>query len=389
MFCSSCGTQLVDDAVFCQECGVPVIDQAAANTVVIPPYSAAGTTGEAAAAARKGARLAEMGLGAKILVAAACVIVAAGIVTGAIFVLNAWGAPSAPNGPTWEDLDRAVAENASLKKKLAADAPEVIEDDSPPLEPIAPGFARPPDDSSKPAAKKPEAAYPALQDSYPQPDIDIRESIVPEAEAAAAPVLPLDPQIQDIPLNPYNTQRVLVWETEYGWVLEFEEWLDGEWAGKLKTTAYVGRNGISSDTREGDHKTPAGTYNILFCYGITAPRTNLRFKRIGSGDVFVDDSDSPYYNTIISASIIGTGTSHEKIYNRFSSGLYTTCVFFDFNGDGETAYTAISGRGSVRTLRGKTKNLQNTLGDIDITGDDMATLLALLDSSKHPIIIIG
>ena len=187
---------------------------------------------------------------------------------------------------------------------------------------------------------------------------------------------------------PYNSQRILVKDGVYGWTLELEEWVSGRWTTKFQSPARVGKNGTSENTREGDHKTPAGTFNVLFCYGISQPDTNLKFKRIRRDDVFVDDTKSPYYNTIVDNSLISSGTSHEKIYNHFSDGKYNICIFFDFNGDGETANSSTSGHGSVRILRGKTGTLQNTLGDIDISSRNMTTLLSYLDSAKHPIIII-
>jgi len=187
---------------------------------------------------------------------------------------------------------------------------------------------------------------------------------------------------------PYNSQRIQLKRSGSVWTLEFEEWENNGWKTKLQVPAKVGRNGTSVSTREGDRKTPAGTHNVLFCFGTVRPETKLIFKRIARNDVFVDDASSPYYNTIVDNSQISAGTSHEKIYNQFTNGSYNTCVFFDFNGDGETAYSAVSGRGSVRTLRGKTGTLQGTLGDIDISSENMLTLLAYLDSAKHPVIII-
>jgi L,D-peptidoglycan transpeptidase YkuD (ErfK/YbiS/YcfS/YnhG family) len=115
----------------------------------------------------------------------------------------------------------------------------------------------------------------------------------------------------------------------------------------------------------------------------------LKFRAIQSGDIFIDDSNSPYYNTIQNSSYIDAGVSRENTYKQFSDGRYSTNIFFDYNGDGETAYSATPYMGSVYTICGYNGTLKPTAGCIDISTSDMAELLSLLDSSKHPTISIS
>jgi L,D-peptidoglycan transpeptidase YkuD (ErfK/YbiS/YcfS/YnhG family) len=171
--------------------------------------------------------------------------------------------------------------------------------------------------------------------------------------------------------------------------LTLYEWSAGEWRSLYETGARVGANGVGDDYGEGKKITPKGTYNILFCYGISAPETNLRFRPLQSDSVFVDDSSSGYYNTIVSSSLIPATVSRENTYSQFSGRTYSTNLFFDYNGDGETFGTATPYKGSVYTVCGYVGTLKATAGCIDISSTDMAQLLRLLDSDKRPVIIIS
>lgn len=62
---------------------------------------------------------------------------------------------------------------------------------------------------------------------------------------------------------------------------------------------HVGRNGVSWTKREGDLRTPAGTFPLRGGFGVNG-NPGLRtgsWLRVDSGDVWVDDSRSSLYNT--------------------------------------------------------------------------------------------
>ena len=67
----------------------------------------------------------------------------------------------------------------------------------------------------------------------------------------------------------------------------------GPWA------ARVGRSGLSTNRREGDGTTPIGTFPIgRVMYGVAPnPGVHFRYRRIVCGDYWVEDPQSPHYNT--------------------------------------------------------------------------------------------
>ena len=385
LFCTTCGAKLDDGAMFCQTCGAPQNNTDNEPVTATAPVSAPDRdhlhvhvhTHEPASGfpAQKSKKPKIDNDMMKIMIPIVSSVAVIAIVFG---ILGITGNLSfSRNNQNYANrstssYDRNTDENSlSGRSTQSAEIKQPQVDDS--FQQQGTGQQPMQDAASNPASQGNDASQ----------KMSINDTVAPET---AAPAQPLSPQTTDAP---YNSQRVLVWNSRNGWMLEFEQWEGGKWVQKMQTAAFIGKNGTSANTREGDHKTPEGTFNILFCYGVTEINTNLRFRKISRCDVFVDDADSAYYNTIVDSAYISAGTSHEKTYNQFSSGQYTTCIFFDFNGDGEGAYTSTGGRGSVRTLRGRTGKLQETLGDIDIASGDMATLLAYLDSAKHPIIIIG
>jgi L,D-peptidoglycan transpeptidase YkuD (ErfK/YbiS/YcfS/YnhG family) len=64
-------------------------------------------------------------------------------------------------------------------------------------------------------------------------------------------------------------------------------------------TARVGRNGVRRNKREGDGSTPAGTFAIgTRMYGNSAsPGVSFPYVRLRCGEWWVEDSQSPAYNT--------------------------------------------------------------------------------------------
>jgi L,D-peptidoglycan transpeptidase YkuD (ErfK/YbiS/YcfS/YnhG family) len=76
--------------------------------------------------------------------------------------------------------------------------------------------------------------------------------------------------------------------------------VDGCWAPQGGPyTARVGRNGVRKNKHEGDGSTPAGTFPIgRTMYGNSpSPDVSYRYVRLRCGDWWVEDSNSPAYNT--------------------------------------------------------------------------------------------
>lgn len=96
--------------------------------------------------------------------------------------------------------------------------------------------------------------------------------------------------------------------TSSGWVRRFGPW-----------TARVGRNGFAPDgqKREGDGRTPSGTYGFSFFFGIDAnPGVSFAYRPItSSAIVWDDDPGSPNYNEWIDTRVGAAGVRPEPMYN--------------------------------------------------------------------------
>lgn len=71
------------------------------------------------------------------------------------------------------------------------------------------------------------------------------------------------------------------------------------WTLVIKTDAFVGRDGITSNKHESDYKTPIGDFEVLNAFGIKHnPNTALPYIDI-TDTIFACDDNSQYYNQII------------------------------------------------------------------------------------------
>lgn len=74
----------------------------------------------------------------------------------------------------------------------------------------------------------------------------------------------------------------------------------GAWTLSWTEAGIVGRNGITQEKREGDGKTPAGTYRFTMPFGLEEdPGAVLPYHRIARGDFWVDDPQSAHYNRLV------------------------------------------------------------------------------------------
>ncbi len=82
-------------------------------------------------------------------------------------------------------------------------------------------------------------------------------------------------------------------------------------------SGHVGRNGVSSAKREGDLRTPAGTFALRGGFGAYGnPGLRLGWFRTDANDVWVDDPTSSLYNTHQRKPVNGRWSSAENLLNR-------------------------------------------------------------------------
>ena len=147
-------------------------------------------------------------------------------------------------------------------------------------------------------------------------------------------------------------------------VLSVHEKQQSFWRQLWETPAAVGRNGIHK-TREGDGRTPTGTFHLTMPFGILPdPGTNMPYLQVTSRHTWCDDSASPYYNQLVDVSVTGS-VKGEHLIDYV--GYYNYCMFIDYNAEG------IPGKGSCIFLHCMRNT--STAGCVAIAQDRMADIL--------------
>ena len=116
--------------------------------------------------------------------------------------------------------------------------------------------------------------------------------------------------------------------------LSIHEKQAGFWKEIYSCSAYLGKNGIGK-TREGDNKTPTGTYNLTQPFGIKAnPGANMNYTQVTKYHYWCGTSGSKYYNQMIDTRVVDRActTSDEYLINYGS--VYNYCMFIDYNAAG-------------------------------------------------------
>ena len=150
-------------------------------------------------------------------------------------------------------------------------------------------------------------------------------------------------------------------------------------------SARLGKNGLSSNRREGDGTTPTGTYRIgRTMYG-NAPNPGVRFpyRRLRCGDWWDEDPSSPTYNSF---QHVPCGT--KPPFGGASEGMwqqprpYPFLAVIEYN-----MRPVVPGRGSGMFLHAQTGG--PTIGCVSLRRDQLATVLRWLRPESAPVIAIG
>lgn len=160
--------------------------------------------------------------------------------------------------------------------------------------------------------------------------------------------------------------------TASGWHVAF-----GPWPG------YVGAKGIAppGEKREGDGRTPTGTFGFDYMFGVEAdPGVKFDFRRItGTNIVWVEDSNSPYYNEWVDTNEHPEAAGNDSMYKP---GVYNYGAVISYNTKERTPRL-----GSGIFLH--VEHNRPTAGCVSLTQDRVVTLLKWLDPSAAPSIVIG
>lgn len=178
-----------------------------------------------------------------------------------------------------------------------------------------------------------------------------------------------------------NSQLILVTSNGYGTsqatIQTFERDGQGQWRAVHHVSGYIGKYGFAQVMSEGGMKSPRGKYSIGTAFGRSGnPGTKLPFRAITPDDVWVDDSNSPLYNTWQKASQNnGRWNSAEKM----DIPQYTYGFVINYNTDARTP-----GKGSAIFFH---VSSGYTAGCTGTSQGNVVSILKWLDPAKNPVII--
>jgi L,D-peptidoglycan transpeptidase YkuD (ErfK/YbiS/YcfS/YnhG family) len=146
-------------------------------------------------------------------------------------------------------------------------------------------------------------------------------------------------------------------------------------------TARVGYNGIAAPgrKREGDGRTPSGTYGFSFFFGVDPnPGVAFPYRHAYPYDYWDDDSASPRYNEWVDTDAVSAGRDPEPMHNV---PAYDYAAVIAYN----TARTP--GLGSAIFLHAGTGTA--TAGCVSLPLSELVKVLRWLTPAEHPEITIA
>lgn len=183
------------------------------------------------------------------------------------------------------------------------------------------------------------------------------------------------------------------------------------WTEKFSLKGVIGKAGFGKK-QEGDAKSPIGNFGISLCFGkYPNPGTKMPYQQCNQNDFWVDDPDSPFYNSWQTGPSQGRWKSAENLL-REEDDLYDFAFAIDYN------FPVIQGKGSaiffhvwrpevqefvqymsdVEFSNLTTKfdpemllnhDLKGTMGCTATSKIGMISMMKWLDPCKKPIIIQG
>lgn len=154
---------------------------------------------------------------------------------------------------------------------------------------------------------------------------------------------------------------------------------NGKWTQQFSTDGDCGYKGITYHKKEGDGKTPAGLYSFTLAFGIKPdPGAQLTYRQVTEYDYWVDDTESPYYNTWINSLENPGDYTGEHLIDH--SPQYNYVLNINYNSDNTP------GLGSAIFLHGYNGKGQTT-GCVALSEKYVKTLVREADSSTRILIV--
>ena len=157
------------------------------------------------------------------------------------------------------------------------------------------------------------------------------------------------------------------------------ELIENQWTENYHMHGVVGKNGVSSESREGDYRTPKGLFSLGFAFGIEKLEgLSIEYRQINSRCYWVDDPESKYYNQWMESDAI-RWNSAEHLADYPTAYHYAVAINYNMN-------PVVPYAGSAIFLHCQTGSY--TAGCVAVPKKDMITILHWLDAEKIPMILI-
>jgi L,D-peptidoglycan transpeptidase YkuD (ErfK/YbiS/YcfS/YnhG family) len=170
------------------------------------------------------------------------------------------------------------------------------------------------------------------------------------------------------------------WTSTYATLEAWEKHADGRWYRRYGPyTARIGRNGFGKPKREGDGQTPVGSFTVPSQWGVNAnPGTNYHWLKVDHYDVWVDDSNSAYYNRHMRLPANGRWRSAESMYQ--SAYAYAATIGYN---------TAARTPGAGSAIFFHVSMGRATAGCVALPTSQLVPILRWIDWYKKPRFIMG
>ncbi len=143
---------------------------------------------------------------------------------------------------------------------------------------------------------------------------------------------------------------------------------------------YAGRNGVSTDKREGDGCTPGGLYRLGYAFGNKPqPPTGMAYRAITADSLWIDDPNSKYYNQWVEGMDGADWTSCEHLATNIVSYAYAVVVEYN------TPPDTIAGKGSAIFFHIGNKP---SSGCVVVTEETLLSILKWLSADENPSVLI-
>ena len=181
------------------------------------------------------------------------------------------------------------------------------------------------------------------------------------------------------------------------WLAERRETWQIALGGEHGMPGAIGAHGFAPPgrKREGDKCTPTGVFTMTEAFGDSPfdsrnPQTRLPYRTADASDWWCDDPTSPDYNTWVkrplsqatSSQAVGTLPSAENLHR--DDDLYRLVVVIDYN-----RWPVVPGMGSGIFLHKADPEGAGTLGCVGLSEADLRAVVARLDPSQSPRVLLG